>query len=86
MALSLKHCYSENATMRSAFIFQPLIIVNNIKMLINFLWSVYVLGNNKTHLGRHGKCPIFLSDFSQTFNFATDFGGSPQYQIVRKSV
>jgi hypothetical protein len=32
------------------------------------------------------KCPIFLSDFEQTFIFYWNFQWSPQYQILRKSL
>jgi hypothetical protein len=45
-----------------------------------------VVGNNKTYLSFHVTYPILLPDFNQTWIFSTDFHGSPQYQISRKSV
>jgi hypothetical protein len=40
-----------------------------------------VSSNNKTHLGLHVMCPIFLPDFNQIWIFSTDFSESFQYQI-----
>ena len=43
-------------------------------------------GINKMQLGLHIKCLIFLPDFSQIWNFLTDFHKNFQYQISHKSV
>jgi hypothetical protein len=33
------------------------------------LWGIYVASNSKTHLGLHEKCPKFLPDFNQIWEF-----------------
>jgi len=45
-----------------------------------------IAGNNNLYSGLHAKCPIFSSDFKQTWTLSTDFHESCQYQISRKSV
>ena len=51
------------------------------------LRQIYIAGNNKTHLHRHLKCPIFLSDFNEISNFfPLIFFLNPQHQISRKPV
>jgi hypothetical protein len=41
---------------------------------------------HETRAGLRVTCPIYLSDFNQIWIFSTDFCGSPQNQIPRKSV
>jgi hypothetical protein len=42
--------------------------------------------NNKTYLGLHVECPIFLSDFKQIWVLPTCFRKSSKYQISLKCV
>jgi hypothetical protein len=50
--------------------------VNNIEILSAaqklLLWRIYIAGNNKTYLGFHVKCQIFLFDFDKIWSFSTD--------------
>ena len=60
---------------RSLYIVEPDIKVKNTKILsvaqTLFLCQIYVAANNKTTLGLHVKCPIFLSTFKQIWSFST---------------
>jgi len=56
------------------------------KKIIHFftkmlLWQIFIAIKNKTSLGLHVICPIFLSNFNQTWNFSRHSHKSPQYQI-----
>jgi hypothetical protein len=50
------------------------------------LRKIYVAGNNETCFGVHPKCPIFLPNFKQIWNFSTDFHEDLENQSSRKSV
>jgi len=41
---------------------------------------------SKMCIGRHVKCPLFLSDFNETWIFSIHFRKIPKYQISWKSV
>jgi len=50
------------------------------------LWHNYAACNNKTYLGLHANCPVFLTDFNRICILSPHFDRSPQYHISRKSV
>jgi len=50
------------------------------------LRQIYIAGNNETYFGVHPKCPIFLPNFKQIWNFSTDFHEGLENQSSRKSV
>jgi hypothetical protein len=60
--------------MRSLRMVEIHVTVNNIQILsvaqTVYLWRIYMAGNNQTHLNLQEKCPIFLSDFNQIWNFS----------------
>jgi hypothetical protein len=48
--------------------------------------QIYVDGNNKMYLDLHVKCPIFLPDTNQIWDFMTDYHKNPPYQLSQKYV
>jgi hypothetical protein len=74
-------------TVPSLCIVEVRVTVSNIECCATMLlWRNYAAGNNKTHLGLHANCPVFLSDFNRICIFSPHFDRSPQYQITRKSL
>jgi hypothetical protein len=47
-------------------------------------WERY--GDKHTYIGLYLKYPLFLSNFIEMWNFATDVHKTPEYQISWKSV
>ena len=41
---------------------------------------------SKVYIGRHVKCPLFLSDFNETWIFSTDFRKILSFQFYWKSM
>jgi len=51
---------------------------HNINETGNEYMYIHVADNNKTYLGLHVKCSIFLLDLNQIWTFLTDFHKNPQ--------
>lgn len=49
-----------------------------------FSWRIYVADNNKTYLGLHVSCPMFVSDFNRICSISTDFNEGFKYEILKK--
>ena len=90
MQCACTHCRTGEATLRSLLTVDLQVIANNIQILRMvqqcFCNEFMSPGTIKRSWVLHVKCLIFLPDFNQIWIISTDSHGSPQYQILCKSV